>query len=393
MPTITKTIAKSGTRDFSTIQAAFTACLDDGNDYVLTIQDLSTYTEQAVLAARPSGGKVTLQANSFSRTNRPTLTCNQFLDGAILTLNATHYIKGIKFVYDAEVVGSAFRYCIKSNLAGIESEVSHCQFWMGQGYHYDDPLPIDEYGHVGYWAEYNTAKVKIWNNLFRGCAYAGVRYDPAAGNDIDIFHNTFVKCEECIWIESRVTGVQSIHDNIFDLDGTYSPYCWKMSAIYVNDNATPTQIGGLDYNLYYNRALGTRLPPMGSPTQLRAFLSWNTSYETRADLVAAHPTQEVNGYDHDPEFYKYCSDYHMTSTSFPLAKASSIETITDDNDKTTRPTDKAIGCYEVYSALPSNLESAAWRDPLENGHLYAKCTKGSGSFGKCKVTLDILRLV
>jgi len=361
MSTIRKYIALDGTRDAVSIQDAFDLCLNDGNDYILTIMDFGIYREQAVLGERSNGGLVTLQANKISRYNRPTMIWSGS-DGDILNLKANHIIKGIKFVYDEPVQGLAFRRAVHSASAkvGITSEVSHCQFYLGGRYHYDDPPPIDEYGHVGYWADYDTASVKVYNNLFRGCAYAGVRYDPKAGNSIIITKNTFVKCEECIWVESRVDGVQTIKNNIFDLDGNYSPDCWKFAAVYVNVNCTPTQLGGLDYNIYYNRAIGPdRLPPMGHPNQLKAFLSFNSSYVTRALLNAAHPTQEVHGYDHDPEFHEYCVNYHLDDDSYALQKGLYNDGYLDDNDGIPRPALAAAGCCDLCGEL---IDYFPWPD-------------------------------
>jgi len=369
--TITKHINKSGSGDSITIQGAFDLCLNDGNDYDLIITDLETYREQAVLAARAAGGKVTLRALNFDRHARPIMTWDGS-DGSILTLNANHLIKGIKFVYDENVQGLTFRRCIRSNLAGIESEVSHCQFWMGERYHFDVPPPTAEFGHVGYWAEGNTAVIKVWNCLFRGCAYAGIRYRPSAGNVIKIYHNDFVKCEEAIWSEVLVSGVQSIHDNIFDLDGTHSPDCWKFAAIYINRSATPTQFGGLDYNLYFNRAVGTRLPPQSTPTVLEAFSSQSVQKATRAALNASYPTQEVHGLDGDPLFVQYCKDYHLLETSPALRAASTLESVLDDNDGATRPSARAIGCFDPTGPLKSpNLH----RDKLQNATLWYRLTR------------------
>jgi len=344
MATITKTISKNDnlSPDAETIQEAFDLCLDDGNDYDLQILDTATYTEQAELAARTSGGTVHLRSTVYSRNARPIVTISG-VDGNLLTLKADHKVTGIHFVYDENVQGDAYRRCVYVPTGFAEySEVYDCIFDMGGRYLWDAGPPSREFGHCGYFSEWEVDEVYVYNNVFRRCGYIGCRVDPASGDTFKIYNNTFVKCQEGITVETGNLANGSIYNNIFDMDPDFSPDCNNFYAIFVHDtNIDPDDFALLDYNLYYFRNSGLALT---------TWVYWSRGgsdykYERLADLQAAHSV-EANGIEQQPMFCTYCADYHLKPSSPCIGAGTAAGAPSGDGDGETRPTPPAIGAYE-----------------------------------------------
>jgi len=334
MATITKTISKNATlgADSDTIQGAFDLCLDDGNDYDLQILDLATYTEQAALAARPAGGTVTLRSTAFYRDNRPTVTISG-VDGALITARASIIVKGIHFSYEENTYGSDYRYCIYVPSAVAKVNVSHCVISMGGRYFW---TPGTEYGHVGIWTVWNCTEVKVWNNIIRRCGFIGVRVDPSGSDTVEIYNNTFVKCQECIWIETFTDQRVSVWNNIFTMDPDWSVDCTKFYVIWAEDNQPLTRLKRLDYNCYDWRNTGLAL-------ETWAYDQKNHSYRKSRLADVQGLGLEANGIEVAAEYCTYCSDYHLKPAS-PCVNASDTATDpSDDADGVARG--DAIGAY------------------------------------------------
>ena len=338
--------------DATTIQDAFDLCLDDGLHYFLNIADFSNYREQAVLESRPAGGIVTLQAMEFDCNNRPTISYSGG-DGNILELKTDHIVKGIKFDYSENTYGSADRRCIYVPTGFADySEVSHCEFNLGNRY-YTDGLGT-EWGHIGYESESDVGTVKFYNNLVRKAGYFGVKFDPAIGNTVDIVWNTFVKCQKCVYIETMTTtATLNIYNNIFDVDASVGDSS-NFYAIYVNDtNKAPTDLDTLDYNLYYfrNRAAAAGMWAYYALGGVEAYIDLSA-------IKTAYPTLEVNGDEADPDYCIYSSNYHLFTRSPALGMGTTFSGVTDDIDQNARLSPPSVGAYElstICSCRPASV--------------------------------------
>lgn len=341
MATINKTIAKTGSVDANTIQGGLDLCLDDGNDYVLTIMDHETYTEQAVLAARPAGGTVTLQAESWGASSRPTITYSG-ADGALLELRADHIVKGIRFVYDEDDVGQNKRMCIyvPSGYNLTYSEVAYNQMMLGGRYIWNPGVyPYPHWGHCGYFAEDGIDVAKFYNNLVRRAGFEGLHLNPDATDTWDIYNNTFIKCQESIVVANLQIDVISVWNNIFDIDPTWGQ-CAKYYAILIDGgpSANPTRFKLLDNNLYFFR----------NAEQASETWVYYPAYERLANLQAVDPSIEPNGLEADPKYCKYCEDYHLRPDSPAIDAGSVLPTYPlDDNDTELRSAIPDIGAFEA----------------------------------------------
>jgi len=376
---IVLTVGKTGA-DFTSLAAALAALYGTtlSDETSITFIDDETYDESNIVSGITTSptNRLIIQG-AFNRQGRTTIRDDA--TGWLMTVYCHNLvIDGIAFDRQDALDDSRSGIWIVQGWTNIE--IAHNHF-LGNGYFWQDAIAIDKF----------VTPVNIYDNLFRRWGETGIYTNTrAAANEVhNIFNNTFVKCQECVWIADYETGFYemsnsiSIWNNIMDMDEDWLIECTEFNSIIVPAGKTPADLKRLDYNLYHVR----------KDTNTSIFTDTVSLYlDDLAALKFAYPTKEIEGIDDDPDFVVYCSDYHLLPDSPAIASADGIIPV-DDNDGETRTSPGNRGCYE--ESLEMNLKANPQLDRLQNATYWIELedTRSSGAPRNIRIGLDYQRVL
>ena len=373
------TVGKTGA-DYTSLTAALASLYGTtlSDETSITFIDDETYDESNIISGiTTSPTKRLIIQGKFSRTKRTTLRDD--VTGWLITVYCHNLvIDGIAFDRQDALDDSRSGIWIVQGWTNIE--IAHNHF-LGNGYFWQDAIAIDKF----------VTPVNIYDNLFRRWGETGIYTNTrSSANEVhNIFNNTFIKSQECIWIADyeSVTPTMSnnisIWNNIIDMDESELIECTEFNSIIVPVGKTPADLKRLDYNLYNVRI----------DTNTSIFTDTVALYlDDLAALKAAYPTREINGIDDDPDFVQYCVDYHLLNSS-PAVMSAGTTIPVDDNDGEGRTSPGNRGCYEDSGSM--NLLSAPQVDEIQNAsyHMELLDLRTSGANRRVKINLDYVRVL